>query len=260
MKSCRVIHQYPGYKFTLIELLIVVAILGILGSISLPALSQARAAGIKTQCASNLRQCVMALIMYGDTNNGWVALYGPDYTGWFRQPGMPEKLGFVMPKEPRRPSSYRPLTLCPAGSYEDVEWHGNIAYGAPRFALSPEDYAAYKCEEVINTTEEYLRLNAIPAISNYVILADSAYTKFEKRSEVMPGVQCTHFYRRDEGKASPIAAAICERHNGTANLAYADAHVGDSADKSSILANSKIGAYVDAAGEELTYLEVNTNE
>ena len=135
-----------------------------------------------------------------------------------------------------------------------------IAYGAPRFALSPEDYAAYKCEEVINTTEEYLRLNAIPAISNYVILADSAYTKFEKRSEVMPGVQCTHFYRRDEGKASPIAAAICERHNGTANLAYADAHVGDSADKSSILANSKIGAYVDVAGEELTYLEVNTNE
>ena len=256
----KVPERYTARYFTLIELLIVVAIIGILVSIALPVLSKARATGVKTQCANNLKQSALALIMYGDANGGWVTIYGPSYTGWYCQPGMPEKLGFVMPKEPRRPSSYRPLTLCPAGSYEDVEWHGNIAYGAPRFALSPEDYAAYKCEEVINTTEEYLRLNAIPAISNYVILADSAYTKFEKRSEVMPGVQCTHFYRRDEGKASPIAAAICERHNGTANLAYADAHVGDSADKSSILANSKIGAYVDAAGEELTYLEVNTNE
>lgn len=105
----------------LIELLIVVEIIGIPVSIAPPALSQMHAAEIMTQCASNLRQYVMAFIMYGDTNTGWAALYSPDYTGWFRQPGMPGKLGFVMPKELHHPSSYRPLTLCPAGSYEDVE-------------------------------------------------------------------------------------------------------------------------------------------
>lgn len=245
-----------GQKFfTLIELLIVIVIIAILFSIIAPATIRARAAGVKTQCANNLRQSAMALIMYGDTNGGWITIYGPAYSGWYCQPGMPEKLGFAMPDEPKRPRDYRPLTLCPAGVDDGMEWENNVAYGVPYFALFPEDYAEYKCEAVINGTEEYLRISAIPAISNYVLLADTAYTRFDPRPQVLAGAQCLHFVRRDEGMASPLAYAICERHLGTANMAYADAHVGDSSDKTTIMANSKIGAYIDASGEDLTYLE-----
>ena len=251
----KVPERYTARYFTLIELLIVVAIIGILVSIALPVLSKARATGVKTQCANNVKQSALALIMDGDANGGWVTIYGPSYTGWYCQPGMPEKLGFVMPKEPRRPSSYRPLTLCPAGVDEGIRWVDNVAYGVPYFALFPEDYAEYKCEKVINGSEEYLRISAIPAISNYVLLADTAYTRFDPRPQVLAGAQCLHFARRDEGAASPISYAVCERHLGTANLAYADAHVSDSSDKASLLNNSLVGAYIDISGEELTHFE-----
>lgn len=54
----------PG--FTLVELLVVIAIVAILASLLLPALSSSKAKTRRVVCASNLRQCGYALLMYGE--------------------------------------------------------------------------------------------------------------------------------------------------------------------------------------------------
>src|SRR5579859_3742713 len=54
--------------FTLIELLIVIAIIAILAAILLPVLSQAQERSSRVACSNNLRQIVVGMIIYAGDN------------------------------------------------------------------------------------------------------------------------------------------------------------------------------------------------
>jgi prepilin-type N-terminal cleavage/methylation domain-containing protein len=59
-------------RFSLIELLVVVAIIGVLASFVLPALGKARNTSRKATCINNLRQMNTAMYIYSDDNNSIV--------------------------------------------------------------------------------------------------------------------------------------------------------------------------------------------
>ena len=61
---------YKKPPFTLIQMLVVVAIIAILAAILLPALQRAKIAARKAVCLSQLRQFVMAAHVYSDDNEG----------------------------------------------------------------------------------------------------------------------------------------------------------------------------------------------
>ncbi|MCI0564012.1 MAG: DUF1559 domain-containing protein, partial [Nitrososphaera sp.] len=63
----------------MIELIVVVAVIGILAALLLPVLSKAKDQGVRTTCINNLKQITTTMHLYATDHNGELP-----WSNWFR--------------------------------------------------------------------------------------------------------------------------------------------------------------------------------
>lgn len=189
--------------FTLVELLIVIAIVAILAGLLLPALSQAKARAANAQCINNLKQWGVALAVYANDNDEAIPRRGQgvqqffivDRPGdWFNalpdainQPTYFQQLQSGNPPGPKQTSFF----VCPAATLTS---HSNFLAYAMNIYLSP----------TIRPTAH--RMSEINDPATLAFLADG------------PG---------DYSSTAPSSKpySVKARHASNANIAFLDGHI-----------------------------------
>ncbi len=167
--------------FTLIEMLVVVAIIALLAAILLPSLASAREAGRASVCLANLRQIFTACRMYADASRGYGPAIGEPY---FALPNWALQVQAYCSKYARASSGlYRAdfVLVCPTtranyGSLMQrtyaMNTTGHAGQPADPTGAWPADPDTY--DDPLRPA--HIRLDRVPHPSRAVLLVDSART------------------------------------------------------------------------------------
>lgn len=160
--------------FTLIELLIVIAIIGLLASLTVPAVQMAREAARRTQCTSNMRQVGIALTTYHDAHQGLPPLMvwepsGEPLGAGILPPGIIDRLVTSPPSDTQEDRAYSNW-LCMLLPYIEeavlaTTIDASVPIGHPRnMSARATDLPALKCPSDPYNNVHYQRSSEIGAV------------------------------------------------------------------------------------------------
>lgn len=198
-RAMDVLLQRIKHTFTLIELMAVIAVIAILITLLLPALSRAKDMGRRTLCASNLKQVGSGFFLYAQDWSEYLprAWDGNNSTLW----GI-TIIDYIGKKT---------VLSCPSDSVHMSIQRSNSIYWWNYLQYSYGCNWTYDSVAGTRLFTEVIwknRLNKIPKISSTILAGDSLKSALMAR-----GDDITNYW------------AIGNRHGGSANMLFADCHV-----------------------------------
>jgi len=209
--------------FTLTELLVVMAILGLLAGLGVPAVKRGLDAGKSAKCANNLKQMGIGFQRYAAENNGYLpqAWGNSGYDGW---PGWDVLILDYMEVGTRGSGGNRvysentptPL-LCPADNcrtniFYNMGPFGNIRYSY-RINISSSDF-------IPNQLPPPLKITQLPSPAKQILVCDGEFAYYHHVS-LNPALTDS---KGTLGKNNSNHVATT-RHSGAANYLFVDGHV-----------------------------------
>ena len=211
-----------GNRFTLLELLIVVAIIAILTGVLLPALNSARASAQKISCLNNQSQTMKGMLLYANDNKDYIL----EATG-VKKNGYPVSWSEVISGEwiaGGKGGIYVPLRSmrCPANPF--TSGGGLSAYNVYGLIfLMMGDYTKCRADRPLgnfywrddtwNNTGYYLSKMRQPSRTS--MIGDSVYGNGTNKGKPYYFIVPSQFYAN---------GAVHLIHRGLANMGFADGH------------------------------------
>jgi len=196
--------------FTLVEVLVVIAIIGLLIALLLPAIASARAAARRTQCASNLRQIGLAIHEHANAHNGhfpWNVHHNNDVAQSWMYTLMPYAQNVDV------------IRICP----DDPDFAARLA--------DPAKEASYVINEYVSSDklpDAVLSLAKLKTTSKLIVLFEAAQRPAQSAAladHVHSSTWYSTFNVANGFVWSTITSEINpSRHAGVSNYLYADGH------------------------------------
>lgn len=199
----------PRGGFTLVEMLVVLAIMGILSAILFPVFGSAREAARTVTCSSNLKQIYLGTQMYLQNSGGsypdsLALLAVSPHCGWANQiyPYVKSTEVFECPNAENGEFKLG----CPL-SEDGVNWDGSYDYNLLRTG-----------------TRQWIREAHVGQPSKVALFVDGGGGAFSPYDRYNAGVINAGTY--DRSVESMQEMALSERgHNGGLNICFADGHI-----------------------------------